>query len=96
MSELRVVYVHGIHGKPAEAVYLAEWDAAVRRLAYIREIKSTMMYWSDIRLGITPDMVREAHDRAHKLGSIASTACGRRRTARSVMRSRSSFMRSIR
>jgi hypothetical protein len=66
MSELSAVYVHGIHAKPAEAVYLAEWDAAVRRLAYVGEIRSTMMYWSDIRLGVTPAMVREAHDRARK------------------------------
>jgi hypothetical protein len=64
MSELRIVYVHGIHGKPAEAIYVAEWDAAVRRLAYVREVTSTMMYWSDIRLGVTPAMVREANARA--------------------------------
>jgi hypothetical protein len=45
MSKLRIVYVHGIHGKPAEEVYRAEWDAAVRRLSYVREIESAMMYW---------------------------------------------------
>jgi len=64
MDKLRIAYVHGVHAKPPEPVYRAEWDAAVRRLAYVREIESTMMYWSDIRLGVTPEMVREAHRRA--------------------------------
>lgn len=66
MTKLRIAYVHGIHGKPPEEVYRAEWDAAVRRLAYVREIQSTMMYWSDIRLGVTAEMVREAHARAKR------------------------------
>ncbi len=64
MSKLRIVYVHGIGGKPPEEVYRAEWDAALRRLAYVREIDSTMMYWSDVRLGVTPAMLRAAHARA--------------------------------
>ncbi|MBF6600941.1 MAG: hypothetical protein IVW36_10575 [Dehalococcoidia bacterium] len=68
MSALRIVYVHGIRGKPAEQVYLAEWDAAVRRLSYVREIASTMLYWSDIRLGVTPAMVAAAAARARERG----------------------------
>jgi hypothetical protein len=69
MSKLRIVYVHGIHGKPAEETYRAEWDAAVRRLSYVREIASTMMYWADIRLGLTPAEVAEAHAHARRRGA---------------------------
>jgi hypothetical protein len=68
MSKLRIVYVHGIHAKPAEDVYRAEWDAAVRRLSYVREIESAMMYWADIRLGLTAADVAEAHARARRRG----------------------------
>jgi hypothetical protein len=68
MSAIRVAYVHGIHGKPAPEVYRREWDAALRRLAYVREVESAMLYWSDIRNGVTENMVRQAHARARKLG----------------------------
>ena len=68
MSTLRIAYVHGIHGKPPAEVYRAEWDAALRRLAYVREIDSTMMYWSDIRLGLTPEAIAAAHAHARRHG----------------------------
>ena len=66
MGKLRIVYVHGIHGKPPEEIYRAEWDAALQRLGYVRDIESTMMYWSDIRLGLTPAEVAAAHAEARK------------------------------
>jgi hypothetical protein len=53
MGKLRIVYIHGIHSKPPPDTYRAEWDAALRRLAYVDDIDTTMLYWADIRLGVT-------------------------------------------
>jgi hypothetical protein len=63
---LRVVYIHGIHGHPAEEEYRRAWDAALERLSYVRGIETRMVYWADIRQGATPEMVREAHRRARR------------------------------
>lgn len=68
MDNLRVVYIHGIHSHPGEATYRAEWDAALRRLAYVPEIETKMVYWADIRLGVTAQMVQDAKARAAKRG----------------------------
>ena len=64
MTTLRIVYVHGIRGKPPEPEYHAEWDAVLRRNGYVTDIETRMMYWADIRLGLTPDVLREAKARA--------------------------------
>ena len=60
MSALRIVYVHGIRGKPPEPQYHAEWDAALRRAGYVDDVETRMVYWADIRLGLTPEVLREA------------------------------------
>src|SRR5205823_3437573 len=75
MSKLRIVYIHGIHNHPSEEEYRHAWDAALERLSYVRDIETKMVYWADIRLGATPEMVREAHararrHRAHRFGRI--------------------------
>ena len=69
MAPLRIVYIHGIHGKPPPDAYHAEWDAALRRLAYVDDIDTTMLYWADIRLGATPAMLRDARARATHRGA---------------------------
>src|SRR3954453_3135476 len=66
MAALRVVYVHGIHGHPAEEDYRRQWDAALERLAYVQGIETKMVYWADIRLGATAEMIAEAHARARE------------------------------
>lgn len=66
MSSLRVLYVHGIHAHPAEPTYRAAWDAALRRLAYVSDIETKMVYWADIRLGLPPDALPTAHARARE------------------------------
>ena len=60
MSTLRIVYIHGIRSKPPEPQYHAEWDTALRRSGYVTDVETRMMYWADIRLGLTPDVLREA------------------------------------
>jgi hypothetical protein len=64
MPPLRVVYIHGIHGHPAEEEYRRQWNAALERLAYVQGIETKMVYWADIRLGATPEMIAQAHARA--------------------------------
>ncbi len=68
MTPLRIVYVHGIRSKPPEPEYHAEWDAALRRSGYVADVETRMMYWADIRLGLTPEVLREAkaHANEHK------------------------------
>ncbi len=68
MAPLRIVYVHGIHQHPPEPAYHAEWDAALKRQALLPDIETKMVYWADIRAGITDEMVREAKKRAQKRG----------------------------
>ncbi len=72
MSSLRILYVHGIRGKPPEPQYHAEWDAALRRSGYVSDIETLMMYWADIRTGLTPEVLREAkeHAKEHKAPSF--------------------------
>ncbi len=70
MSGLRVVYIHGIHSHPDEASYRAEWDAALRRLAYVPEIETKMVYWADVRNGVTAAMVDAAKARAKARGGL--------------------------
>lgn len=65
-QSLRLLYVHGVHDHPPEAQYRAQWDAALRRQAYVSDIETRMMYWADIRLGLTEDTVRRARTRANK------------------------------
>lgn len=64
MTPLRIVYIHGIRTKPPEPEYHAEWDAVLRQSGYVTDIETRMMYWADIRLGLTPDVLREAKARA--------------------------------
>jgi hypothetical protein len=67
-QKLRVLYVHGMHRHPPEAEYRAAWDAALARMAYVPEVETRMLYWADIRLGVTPQQVAEAHARARSRG----------------------------
>lgn len=60
MAPLRIVYIHGIRGKPPEPEYHAEWDAALRHSGYVAGGETRMMYWADIRLGLTPEVLRAA------------------------------------
>ncbi len=57
---LRIVYIHGIRIKPPEPEYHAEWDAVLRRSGYVTDIETHIVYWADIRLGLTPEVLREA------------------------------------
>ncbi len=64
MTPLRIVYVHGIRGKPPEPQYHAEWDAALRQGGHAADFETRMVYWADIRLGLTPAVLREAKEHA--------------------------------
>ena len=73
MEHLRILYVHGIRSKPPELEYRAEWDAALRRGGYVPDIETKMLYWADIRLGLTPEVLAEAkkHAAEHKTRPFA-------------------------
>jgi hypothetical protein len=67
MERLRILYVHGIRSKPPADEYQAEWDAALRRGGYVPDIDTRLLYWADIRLGLTPEVLRRARRRAATL-----------------------------
>lgn len=64
MNRLRILYVHGIRSKPPADEYRAEWDAALRRGGYVPDIETRLLYWADIRDGLTPQALAAARKHA--------------------------------
>jgi hypothetical protein len=73
MERLRILYVHGIRSKPPADEYQAEWDAALRRGGYVPDIETRLLYWADIRDGLTPEALAAAkkHAAEHKARPFA-------------------------